>query len=240
VSARQFLGQVFDNARQEYRSWLAAWSWTLGCFLLAATITNFLHGTIHLQLLPVFADSFDGVRSFFHLLLDLGLYRSGLWLIERAWYGTELALSQIFAVVPHTPKLIIPLWAKDAAIISTILLRAQTRAMSLSTPLSTHAMTKAEQVEWQTAIHSAPLPYRVAIRGLWLLVLAPYSFVVALTYPIRKLFGARVAGVLELLLGGALMLGFAYLAFWMLVSIVASFAASVAFIVWNGYALQTA
>jgi len=58
------------DVRQEFSAWGIFWGLVFGVFALFATITNLLQGLFHFDLLPIFKNSLEGFRDFTHWVLD--------------------------------------------------------------------------------------------------------------------------------------------------------------------------
>ncbi len=127
TSRTSFAGQ----ATREFSWWNNFWSWLVGIFLLFATITNFLHGIFHFDLLPLFSNTLADFRHFTHWVLDTFLFSWITWLLAHAWLSLTMLLSYVFAdIKPLLPAITVPSWYKDLALISAILSRANSRGLA--------------------------------------------------------------------------------------------------------------
>jgi len=258
-SAEEVKIMAWNAFTQELKSWFSAFGTLLPVFILFVTITSWLSHITDWQLLPIFVNSIEAFRAFTSLLFDVLFY---IWLvpgIEYVIYVLLVALEPITKIAPYLPNIDLPPWARDAALVSAILLRAQTNAMSYADPLTTLEMNHEEEDEWKTAQEEMPLAIRMAVRFLWYVVLTLYFATKFITYPFKWINKFRIKETIRLLVGGGLMLGIAYFvhdgvlvsastglgtrhsrahrAFMkaLVISLVAAFFASLAFFAVNGY-----
>lgn len=247
----------------EYKSWLFAIGFVFTAFILFVTFTSWLNHVFHWELLPIFQNSLNDFRAFTHLIFEWTFFAPLSYILEYTWYVVTLALSKILNVEPYLPDIHIPLWLKDAALISVVLLRSQSRAMKLYDPLSKHAMSEEEQIEWHKVISGSPLILRNLINLAWSLVMLLYRIIRGLKSIFNFLKFKWAKNWISLFFGGVFMLGFAYFIHdllvayatrslkskhavahrgfmkWTVISLITALIASLGFFATNGYMIKT-
>lgn len=140
---------VVDQTRGELGWWATVWTWIAGVFFLFVTITNFVHGLYPLPLMPVFDKTLMGFHQFTHWVLDTFLFSWIKMSAAYAWFAITTALSHVFpGIVPVLPRVVIPDWYKDIALVSMVLFASWNRASDLfETPEDTapHELSAAER-----------------------------------------------------------------------------------------------
>jgi hypothetical protein len=246
------------KTKNETLSWFSLFGVIFSIFTISCSITSLLHTFFGWRLIPFFENSLDGFRDFLNYFLAKAFYDPLAWCLSRLIYCAMLVVSRVLAIEPYLPKISIPAWVRDFGLISLILLRAQTRAMAYSEPVSSLTLSETELLDWDAALVNAPAYLRVMVSVSWFLVLPAYYTKKASELPFRVIGFDWASRVVGLFVGGALMLGILYLvhdAFsviatwrvnshravlhrkfftWTIVSILCAFIASLGFYVWNG------
>jgi len=252
---------LFNRLRAEINSWFVWLGLVLGIFLIFASITSLLERVFGWPLLPVFQNSLGAFRAFTHYAIDSLFYDPTSWIIAHAIYLFLVGSSYFLPIRPFVPVLHVPAWFTDAAVISLIMLRAQTGAMKYATPFSTHGMTPGEKQAWLRSLATIPIYLRIPISALWYAVLMIYVCERAIRFGFRALGLGKLGYPVSLYVASALMLGLLFFAhdgllliatrdwdseyvcahrkfmLWMGASIVCAVVASLAVYAWNGYML---
>lgn len=173
-------------------------------------MTSWLHSVFNWMLLPLFENSLSGFRYFTHLVFENLFYKWIICLLENIVYYFMVLLKPILNWVPFIPDITVPIWFRDTALVSLILLRSQNRAMKESDPLSTLEMTKEELAEWDNSVNTTPWIVSTSIAILWRVVLTLYFLTKIIKFPFRILRFQKIEEFIALFVGGSLMLGLAY------------------------------
>lgn len=255
---RLILIELYHRLKKETRSWFTLFGLLFGVFMLSISMTNLARQMFHFELLPIFKTSLDGFQQFTNFLIGSTVFL----LIEKTMLIFSIAANTITTLVigVQFPRLEIniPNWMADLSIVSIVLLKAQTQAMSYASPASSLAIQNVERAEWDWAILNCRQPLKTLIRGSWLLVLIVYRIKKLAEWPLRKIQLERTAGATGLFVGGSLLLGIFYFLHdifslpatghldsshahshriffaWTIVSLLAALLASASFILWNG------
>lgn len=251
-------------AKREFSWWGLFWGTVASWFALAGTITNYLHYILDLKFLPVFEKSLAGFRDYSHWLLDIFVFNALAKLLSQLLTSASLLLSNaIPEIAPIVFSVSIPAWFKNLALVAIVVSKAQERAFSLSKPQYS-AITEDGLAKQREALGFVGFYF---YRGLWYpisvldrLVFSFASIIANFVYLITRQFWLAnlIWNVVRHGLAGATLVSLIKLlqrtiesllppiddfpagkyVFWVYVSLGFAATASVAFILYNGYALQ--
>jgi hypothetical protein len=171
-------------------------------FMVVVTVSNFLYGIFHFALVPIFEVSFNSFHTFCQLIVQCLIYSWLIYIISSIFYHTMAIISIVFPIVPWWPKLAVPGWVVDIALLSAAITRVF-QATDLIVPRSIRAEAESEMtpVMWND-IHAAEGsiwgPIHRSIEGvnagIWALVDGAQIIMV---FPIRRFILQRHVNIIR-------------------------------------------
>lgn len=196
--------------KEEGSGWLVFIGPPFTFFMIFLTITSWIHELTDWSLIPIFENTINGFREFAKFIFETLFYQWVSALLSYLYFNLFVWLSNFTPLVPYVPDLTVPNWIKEAAVLSIVLLRAQTQATRRSAPVTTLSMSEDEKSEWDTAIGQRSIAMRSTVQVLWAIVLCLYGISKTLAFPFKMIKFKQVQDWIRLFFGGALLLGLAY------------------------------